>query len=35
MPIAFGEKSAAVITGADERGVARALQQVAERFPNL
>ncbi len=35
IPKAFGEKSALVITGGDEAGVARALEQVAERLPNL
>ena len=35
VPKAFGEKSAVVVTGADGAGVERALQQVAERFPNV
>src|SRR5262249_40890244 len=30
---AFGANSAVVITGSDRRGLARALEQVAERFP--
>ena len=32
---AFGEKSAVVISGGDARGVDRAIQQVAERFPHI
>ena len=32
---AFNGKSAVVLTGGDEQGTARALQQVAERFPNV
>ena len=32
---AFGEKSAVVLTGGDGRGAARALRQVAERFPHV
>ena len=35
VPAAFDNKSAVVITGGDGAGVARALQQVAERFPNV
>ena len=35
LPKAFGEKGALVITGGDETGVSRALEQVAERLPNL
>ena len=35
VPKAFGDKSAVVITGGDGAGVARALRQVAERFPNV
>ena len=35
VPKAFGDKSAVVITGGDGAGVTRALQQVAERFPNV
>jgi Zinc carboxypeptidase len=32
---AFGDKSALVITGADERGLARALREAAERLPHV
>jgi len=32
---AFGEKSAVIVTGGDARGVARALEQLAERFPHV
>lgn len=32
---AFGEKPAVVITGGDARGVARAVRQVADRFPHV
>jgi len=32
---AFGDKSALVITGADERGLARALREAAERLPQV
>ena len=32
---AFGEKPAVIITGGDARGVARAVRQVAERFPHV
>jgi hypothetical protein len=35
VPDAFGSKSALVVTGADEAGAARALEQVATTFPNL
>ena len=35
VPDAFGSKPAFVITGADETGAARALEQVAVTFPNL
>ena len=35
VPKAFGSKSAVVITGADASGVARALEQVTERFPHV
>ncbi|MDA0328018.1 MAG: M14 family metallopeptidase [Gemmatimonadetes bacterium] len=35
VPNAFGSKSTLVITGADEKGARRALQQVALTFPNL
>jgi Zinc carboxypeptidase len=35
VPKAFGEKSAVVVTGGDARGLARALAQVAERFPHV
>ena len=35
VPKAFGDKSAVVVTGGDGAGVDRALQQVAERFPNV
>lgn len=35
VPRAFGAKSALVITGADPRGLSRALAQVAERFPHV
>ena len=32
---AFGEKSAVIVTGADERGLSRALTEAAERLPHL
>src|SRR5439155_21385627 len=32
---AFGEKSAVVVTGGDAAGVARAVGQLAERFPHI
>ncbi len=32
---AFGDKPALVVTGGDARGVARAVRQVAERFPHI
>ncbi|MGE0865502.1 MAG: M14 family metallopeptidase [Vicinamibacterales bacterium] len=32
---AFGDKSAVVVSGADEPGVRRALQQMSERFPHI
>ena len=35
VPRAFGTRSALVITGGDGRGLARALRQVAERFPHV
>ena len=35
VPEAFGSKSALVVTGADEAGAARALEQIAVGFPNL
>jgi len=35
VPDAFGSKSSFVITGADEAGASRALEQVAITFPNL
>jgi len=35
VPKAFGSKSALVITGADDEGAARALEQVALTLPNL
>ena len=35
VPKAFKDKSAVVITGGDGPGVAQALRQVAERFPNV
>jgi hypothetical protein len=35
VPKAFGDKSALVVTGADEAGATRALEQVALTFPNL
>jgi hypothetical protein len=35
VPEAFGSKSSLVITGADDVGAARALEQVAVTFPNL
>lgn len=35
VPDAFGSKSALVVTGADEAGAARALDQVATTFPRL
>jgi hypothetical protein len=35
VPKAFGEKPALVVTGSDEAGATRALEQVALNFPNL
>jgi hypothetical protein len=35
VPRAFGSRAALVITGGDARGLARALQQVADRFPHV
>lgn len=35
VPEAFGSKSALVVTGGDEAGAARALEQIAIGFPNL
>lgn len=35
VPNAFGDKRAVVVTGGDAAGVARALEQLADRFPNL
>jgi hypothetical protein len=35
VPEAFGSKSALVVTGSDEEGAARALEQLALTFPNL
>ncbi len=35
VPSAFGDKRAVVVTGGDAAGVARALEQLSERFPNL
>ncbi|MFQ5742539.1 MAG: M14 family zinc carboxypeptidase, partial [Acidobacteriota bacterium] len=35
VPEAFGSKKAVVVTGADARGLDRALQQLAERFPHI
>lgn len=35
VPKAFGDKRALVVTGGDAAGVARALEQLAERFPYL
>ncbi len=35
VPNAFGDKTAVVVAGGDERGLARALEQVSERFPNV
>lgn len=32
---AFGEKSAVIVTGGDELGVARAVDQLAQKFPHL
>jgi len=32
---AFGENTAVIVTGSDESGVARALEQMAERFPHV
>ncbi len=32
---AFGEKSAVIVTGADERGLSRALAEAAERLPHV
>jgi len=32
---AFGEKSALIVTGGDAAGLARALEQLAERFPHI
>lgn len=32
---AFGEKSAVIVTGGDQAGLARALEQVAERLPHV
>ena len=32
---AFGDKSAVVVTGADERGLARALSEAAQRLPHV
>lgn len=35
VPNAFGDKRAVVVTGGDAAGVARALEQLSDRFPNL
>ncbi|HJO05201.1 MAG TPA: M14 family metallopeptidase [Acidobacteriota bacterium] len=35
VPDAFGDKRAVVVTGGDANGVARALEQLSEQFPNL
>ncbi|HTK29268.1 MAG TPA: M14 family zinc carboxypeptidase [Vicinamibacterales bacterium] len=35
VPRAFGAKSAVVVTGADARGLGRALAEMAEKFPNI
>ena len=35
VPDAFGDKRALVVTGGDAAGVAHALEQLSERFPNL